>query len=294
MRIKQKKGISLIVLAITIIVMIILAAAIILSINSSGIIGKANEAKEKTDILSAKEIVAMANGEWLLMSISEQAENGGTFINYAEDKLNEAGYNIAEYVISEEGTVEKCVAMIGEQKFIDLSDAIYSIEDNTETTITIVDDIEISSTISISRSRNIIVDLNGYTVSGVGIAVFTNGGTLTVKDTSDKNTGILQSKPDSNKHAKYTTTFDYDNDGYITKKDANTIVRHTSGIETVTDEALLARFDVNGDNVIDAEDARVLAAEYCSIDCAIYNYISLVIDETMEGKIFGKPEAISE
>ena len=55
MKIKQKKGISLIVLIITIIVMIILAAAIILSLSSSGIIGKANEAKIANDIANLKE-----------------------------------------------------------------------------------------------------------------------------------------------------------------------------------------------------------------------------------------------
>ncbi len=42
----EKKGISLIVLVITIIVMIILAGAIILALNGSDIIGKATEAKE--------------------------------------------------------------------------------------------------------------------------------------------------------------------------------------------------------------------------------------------------------
>jgi len=54
---QRKRGISLIVLVITIIVMIVLAGAIILSLNNSGIIGKANQAVRDTDDLTIKTIV---------------------------------------------------------------------------------------------------------------------------------------------------------------------------------------------------------------------------------------------
>ena len=57
----QKQGISLIVLVITIIVMIILAAAIILSLSSSGIIDRANDAVEKTDLA---QVQTMASTIW--------------------------------------------------------------------------------------------------------------------------------------------------------------------------------------------------------------------------------------
>lgn len=51
----KSKGISLIVLVITIIVMIILAASIILSISNSGLIGKASEGTFKNDLRAAQE-----------------------------------------------------------------------------------------------------------------------------------------------------------------------------------------------------------------------------------------------
>ena len=54
----NKKGISLIVLVITIIVMIILAAAIILSLSSNGIIDRANEAVDKTDIAQVQTLAS--------------------------------------------------------------------------------------------------------------------------------------------------------------------------------------------------------------------------------------------
>jgi len=60
---QKKKGISLIVLVITIIVMIVLAGAIILSLNNSGIIQKANEAVKSTDEATIKELSQMAWAE---------------------------------------------------------------------------------------------------------------------------------------------------------------------------------------------------------------------------------------
>ena len=93
-KLNNKKGISLIVLVITIIVMIVLAAAIILSLQSSGIIGRANEAKSKTDIANAKQVVAMAEAEWKLDEEKIRKENSSiqSFKDYANKKLNEVGY----------------------------------------------------------------------------------------------------------------------------------------------------------------------------------------------------------
>jgi len=100
---KNKRGISLIVLVITIIVMIILAAAIILALNSSDIIGKANEAVTKSDLANAKSVVAIAQGEWELMSKSQQETEGG-FVKYAAKKLREAGFS-DNYAATEDGEV---------------------------------------------------------------------------------------------------------------------------------------------------------------------------------------------
>ncbi len=109
---KQKRGISLIVLVITIIVMIILAGAIILTLNNSGIIGRAEEAKNKSDIASVKELVAVVQLEWNLMSEEEQKQetnNTGKFSDYANKKLEEAGIKTGNengaYIVTDEGTV---------------------------------------------------------------------------------------------------------------------------------------------------------------------------------------------
>ena len=58
---KKKQGISLIVLVITIIVMIILAASVVITLSNTGIINKANDAVDKTNI---KEVEQLATLTW--------------------------------------------------------------------------------------------------------------------------------------------------------------------------------------------------------------------------------------
>lgn len=98
---KGKKGISLIVLVITIIVMIILAGAIILSLNNSGIIGKANKAKKDSDVSNLKEYINVLEAEWELMSEAERA--GKTSLQYVNDRLDKEGY--AGALLMEDGTL---------------------------------------------------------------------------------------------------------------------------------------------------------------------------------------------
>ena len=81
-----KRGISLIVLVITIIIMIILATAVILSLSSSGIVNKANLAKSKNDISIMKEKYNMMLAEKQLkgeswLDISDQ-EKDNILVDY--------------------------------------------------------------------------------------------------------------------------------------------------------------------------------------------------------------------
>ena len=61
----MKKGISLIVLVITIIVMIIIAGAIIISLNSSNVIDRSNEAVEDSNLANARSMLALKYAEIL-------------------------------------------------------------------------------------------------------------------------------------------------------------------------------------------------------------------------------------
>ena len=102
---KRKNGISLIVLVITIIIMIIIAAAIILSLSSSGIIGQARNATSDSDLANAKQVVAVAKGEYELGEV----EGYSNFKAYAEAKLEEAGYKVGagknSYIVTKDGKV---------------------------------------------------------------------------------------------------------------------------------------------------------------------------------------------
>ena len=73
--------------------MIILAAAIILSLSNSGIISKANKAKTDSDNANLKEYVNTLRAEWELMTDAERTESGSaTFEDYANKKLADNGY----------------------------------------------------------------------------------------------------------------------------------------------------------------------------------------------------------
>lgn len=71
-KMRKKKGISLIVLVITIIVMIILASTVIISLSSSGIINKANAAQEATEIGNEKQLIQVASAEAIGNNIQSQ------------------------------------------------------------------------------------------------------------------------------------------------------------------------------------------------------------------------------
>ena len=71
--------------------MIILAAAIILSLSNSVIIGKANKAKTDSDTANLKEYLNTLRAEYELMTADEQVA-AGEFVDYANTKLAEKGY----------------------------------------------------------------------------------------------------------------------------------------------------------------------------------------------------------
>jgi len=92
---QEKKGISLIVLVITIIVMIVLAGAIILSLNNAGIIGKANQAVRDTDEATVKELAQMAWAE----AYTEYGENKDKLEEGVKNTLIKNKINLEDYAI---------------------------------------------------------------------------------------------------------------------------------------------------------------------------------------------------
>jgi len=83
---RNKSGISLIVLVITIIVMIILAGSIIISLSNSGIIGKAEEAVDAANLQEVQQIATLA---WADAYIDE-LKDGTVDVNELERRVLEA------------------------------------------------------------------------------------------------------------------------------------------------------------------------------------------------------------
>ena len=103
-KINNKKGISLIVLVITIIVMIVLATAIILSLQSSGIIGRANEAREDSDNANLAEAAGLKLAEYeLAVQSGEINPNEISANDYVKSKLE--NMDVSKLAISKDGEI---------------------------------------------------------------------------------------------------------------------------------------------------------------------------------------------
>jgi len=71
----MKKGISLIVLVITIIVMIIIAGAIIISLNGTNVVNRADEAVTKSDVANLRSALTLEYAEIMALNYDDDADN---------------------------------------------------------------------------------------------------------------------------------------------------------------------------------------------------------------------------
>ena len=110
---KEKKGISLIVLIVTIIVMIIIAGAIILSLTETNIIDQAEVAVEKHNLSEMKSAASMAYADWLANEYesSENKEDKGHVQNYIRNELIRQGVasweDFSKWYITPTGGIEE-------------------------------------------------------------------------------------------------------------------------------------------------------------------------------------------
>ena len=101
----MKKGISLIVLVITIIVMIIIAGAIIISLNSTNVINRADEAVIKSDLANLKSELTLYYTEVMLTNNADSDDSNNKSqtdmtLAYKEildkyPRLESAGYDVS-------------------------------------------------------------------------------------------------------------------------------------------------------------------------------------------------------
>ncbi len=104
---------------------------------------------------------------------------------------------------------ETTVAKIGDKEYTTLQTAVN--EANAGDVITVLDDITVTSHISVSAGKDVVLDLNGKVIQGIFVEaeaskVFEVDGKLTVKDTSDAKKGKITSyaeNPDTGKIPGY-------------------------------------------------------------------------------------------
>jgi len=106
---RNKRGVSLIVLVITIIVMIILAGTIILTLDNTGVIDRANEAVEKTNLAEVQNLASLKWAEAFIDGKTTQRELETEVLNgLNKEKIDLSPYNIT---VTDEGVT---VALKGE------------------------------------------------------------------------------------------------------------------------------------------------------------------------------------
>jgi len=91
----NKKGISLIVLVITIIVMVIIAGAIILYLDDTNVVKHAEVAVNSNNVATAKEMLVVAKTEWRTNQ-EKLKDEGYSYVTYAEKRLEDAGFVIGD------------------------------------------------------------------------------------------------------------------------------------------------------------------------------------------------------
>ena len=83
------------------------------------------------------------------------------------------------------------VAMIGSTKYVTLEDAIDDVPTtDVKTTVVLLKDVELTSTVTIAANKNISFDLQNHTISGSDIIMFANNGTVEVTNGTMTNIGV--------------------------------------------------------------------------------------------------------
>lgn len=136
MRTNNKKGISLLVLVITILVMVILAGAIILQIRNSKITEKAEKAKVSSDNANLKEYIELVKADWEMMTKKEQKATGcKTRAAYINKMLEQEGYT--NIIVKSDGTIyDKNISQDAIEEEPQIGDRVnYIVTSKTETSL---------------------------------------------------------------------------------------------------------------------------------------------------------------
>lgn len=159
-------------------------------------------------------------------------------------------YTLACLVLSIGAWAQGEVAQIGETKYATLADAVAAVPtDGTETTITMLEDADITTALTIANTKNVVIDLNGKTVKNDDskslAQLVTVNGKLTINDSSEPSTGVIKNTAS----AKYVIK---------TGTAASVLTLNNGTIETTTGNGNGAVYGTNGSFVMTG--GKIIAA----------------------------------
>lgn len=167
---------------------------------------------------------------------SENVKNfvsGGTFSSPVSEDYCANDFKPTDDGNGHYGVIEKnYVAQIGDKKYESLAEAISAAQNGEEVTLLA----DVTDNITIPAGKNIILDLNGKTLSGGSVAsngnkaAIVNNGTITIQDSSAEQTGTIKREDDDTGLSASKSYYVIDNQGTMTIKSGT--ITNNAGLTT--------------------------------------------------------------
>lgn len=174
--------------------MISLSLAVAMAVTAAPVTALADE-NTQGSVIEASELTPVQNAGETETDTTTEGDETGTGTTTEGDET-EAGKEVTSMVLltsatpvdeqSTETTL-KSTGTVGNAE--DLTYALENAEDGEETTITLSNNIE--GDFTVAENKNIVLDLNGYTIKNTSDHTITNNGTLTIKDSSEDKAGTI-------------------------------------------------------------------------------------------------------
>lgn len=270
----NKKGISLIVLVITIIVMIILATAIILSLSSSGIIDRTNEAKKSSDFANKKEAAAMKLAEYdLAKQMGTLEPDIKNFNDFVKSELEKDGIDTSDLIITNSGEILVGLSKNDVQVQTDFleSKTKYLFMNGFLTGIGYVKEgeyIDEEGTYYDSILTETVEEVEAKLPEDYEIWSLVDGEEVKANATSNVASGMILKK-EGKEVGKIVVFGDVQNDGandywYFDTVDVHNIsytAKNKRFLNSIKENWQIVAMDVNHDNVIDEKDKELISEE---------------------------------
>ena len=248
---KNKKGITLIALVITIIVLLILAGvAIAMLSGENGILRKAADAKTKTEEGQEREEMSLVMSEGRIRKITNKEEEiGEVTIGGEETTLIKAMNQIANDE-SNTGAYSESEQMSGAVNYATKNNSIIKLNKN----------VYVYDKMKISEEKTVVIDLNGNSLIFIDAksAMFGDDVYTYIIDDSVNKTGKIMILEDDTNY-NYLEKADVNKDGKICQADANLIKANFGKSSKDADWELCKSCDTNDSNGIDVGDFTIFS-----------------------------------